>query len=166
MSAVSDCSRASSLLEGQCTATSQVWCIMLSADSSMFSVIAPTCPRVWEQPSPLVRSKQGALGLPRRAEHPTSICMPSATVSDCCARVVSVRRAFSSDILKPRELDLLAKNRPISHGGSGMIGEDTTERKRGLTDPSPAVHPLLSAFDKGESQEAQCGEETVACKSL
>jgi hypothetical protein len=97
------------------------------------------------------------LGSPRRAEYRTPLCMPPATVGDRCARVESARSAFWSDSLQPRKLGLLAKNRPISHGRLALIGGDIIKRKRGLADAPLAVHPLLRAFDRGSSRQAQCG---------
>jgi hypothetical protein len=38
--------------------------------------------------SVLMRSKQGALGSPRRADHPKSICMLSVAIGGRCVAVV------------------------------------------------------------------------------
>jgi hypothetical protein len=85
--------------------------------------------------------------------------MSSATVDYHCARVVSTRSAFSSDNLQPRKLDLLAKNRPMSHGRLTLIGGDITKRKRGLADPPPVMICFSVLLIEGNSLgRLWCGE--------
>ena len=48
-----------------------------------------------------VRSKQGALGLLRRADHPEPVCMPPVAVGGRCVAVVSVRRAVLRKLPAP-----------------------------------------------------------------
>jgi hypothetical protein len=78
-----------------------------------------------------MRSKEGALGLLRRADYPEPVCMPPVAVGGCCVAVVSVRRAALRENFRLRWLKLLAKSRPISLAITFMIGGDVSGRKRG-----------------------------------
>jgi hypothetical protein len=79
----------------------------------------------------LVRSKQGALGSLRRADHPRPVFMLSVAVGGHCVAVVSARRAVSRDSFRLRWLKLLAKSRPMPVSVASMIGGDVFKRKRG-----------------------------------
>jgi hypothetical protein len=92
----------------------------------------------------LVRSKQGALGSLRRADHPRPACMLSVAVGGGCVAIVSARRAVSRDSFRLRWLKLLAKSRPISLVVTSIIGRNVCKRKRGRA----VAQPLLSLFDK------------------
>lgn len=91
ISTISYCSPALSQPEEWCAAISCVRCVVPSTKSSLLSIVAPSFNLAQRRLSMSVRSKQGALGSPRRAGHPISICMPSATVDDRCVTVVSAR---------------------------------------------------------------------------
>jgi hypothetical protein len=95
-----------------------------------------------------VRSKQGALGSLRRADHPRPICMMSVAVTGRCVAVVSARRAVSRDSFRLHWLELLAKSRPMSPAVTSMIGRDVCKRKRGRAVAQCGVQPFLIAFDK------------------
>jgi hypothetical protein len=94
-----------------------------------------------------VRSKQGALGLLRRADYPEPVCMPPVAVGGRCVAVVSVRRAVLRESFRFRRLKLLAKSRPISLAVTSMIGRNVSKRKRGRAVAHFDVQPLLSPFD-------------------
>ena len=78
-----------------------------------------------------MRSKQGALGLLRRADHPEPVCMLLVAVGGRYVAVVSVRRAVLRESFRLRWLRLLAKSRPISLAVTSMIGRNVFKRKRG-----------------------------------
>jgi hypothetical protein len=94
-----------------------------------------------------VRSKQGALGSLRRADHPRPACMLSMAVGGRCVVVVSARPAGSRDSFRLRWLKLLAKSRPMSLAVTPMIGGDVLKRKCGRAVALCDVQPLLSPFD-------------------
>jgi hypothetical protein len=62
-----------------------------STNPSLLSIFVPASRLAQRRLSVPVRSKQGALGSPRRAEHPRPICMLSVAVGDRCVAVVSAR---------------------------------------------------------------------------
>jgi hypothetical protein len=94
-----------------------------------------------------VRSKQGALGSLRRADHPRPACILSVAISGRCVGVVSARRAASRDSFRLRWLELLAKSRPISLAKTSVIGRYVPKRKHGRAVARCCVQPLLSPFD-------------------
>ena len=94
-----------------------------------------------------VRSKQGALGLLRRADHPEPVCMLLVAVGGRYVAVVSVRRAVLRESFRLRWLRLLAKSRPISLAVTSMIGRNVFKRKRRRAVAQCGVQPLLSPFE-------------------
>jgi hypothetical protein len=109
-----------------------------------------------------MRSKQGALGPPRRADHPEPACMLLVAVDGRCVALASARRAVSRESFRLRWLRLLTKSRAMSLAVISMIGRDALKRKRGCAAALCGVYLLLIAFDKEklswQAKEASEGE--------
>jgi hypothetical protein len=120
---------------------------LLSTNPSLLSILASTSRLAQKRPSVPVRSKQGALGSPRRADHPRPMCITSVAVGGVCVAVVSARRAALRDSFQLRSLKLLAKSEPTSLAVTSMIGRDVAKRKRGRAVAQWGVQPLLSPLD-------------------
>jgi hypothetical protein len=73
-----------------------------STNPLLLSIFASTSRLAQRRPSVPVRSKQGALGSLRRADHPRPACMLSVAVGDRCVAIVSAKRAVSRDSYRLR----------------------------------------------------------------
>lgn len=108
-----------------------------------------------------MRSKQGALGLLRRADYPKPVSMPPVAVGGRCVGAV-LRESFWL-----RWLKLLAKSRPISLAVTSMIGRNVLKRKCGRAVAQCGAKPLLSPFEmriylgKPPYGEAECDSELL-----
>jgi hypothetical protein len=152
ISTISSCSPALCPPECPCAMISRAQSTVLSTGSSLLSIFVRTSCLSQKRASVPVRSKQGALGSLRRADHPRPVFMLSVAVGSHCVAVVSARRAVSRDSFRLRWLKLLAKSRPMSLAATPTIGRDELKRQRGRAVALFGAHPLLSPFDK----ENQC----------